>query len=223
MNRINDLHEVRVELERLGAVVDKALIDGLSAIERDILLDRLRCIYDALRSLEPEAIPDHRTEPAQERPGRADAPIAREIIDSLYGDGELPLHREEEPVEKPAESVKEAAESAVPAPEADPTPAESSGKVLNEAFQGDFSIDLASILASRTNDSLRSMIGLNDRLMLMKDLFDQDADLCERTLDTLDEFDNPEDAYIYLYEHFTLDDSREGGKLLLSLIEKKFA
>ncbi len=182
MNRINNLREVRAELERLGTAADEALTGGLSTIERDILLDRLRSLYEAIRCLEPQA-------PASEKPVRADAPIDREIIDSLYGDGELPVQREEPPAELPAE---------------------------------DFSIDPASVPASRTSGSLREAIGLNDRLMLMNDLFDQDAGLYERTLDALDGTDNMDDAYIYLYEHFTLDDSKEGVKLLLSLIEQKF-
>jgi hypothetical protein len=35
--------------------------------------------------------------------------------------------------------------------------------------------------------------------------------------------DNADDAYIYLHEHLMMDHTREGAKLLLSLIEKKFA
>jgi hypothetical protein len=42
-------------------------------------------------------------------------------------------------------------------------------------------------------------------------------------LDVIDSAENADDAYIYLHEHFILDDSKEGVQLLLSLIEQKFA
>jgi hypothetical protein len=83
--------------------------------------------------------------------------------------------------------------------------------------------DIASMLSAQANGKLSHALGLNDRLMLLNDLFENDADRLDQTMNALDEFDNIEDAYIYLYEHFTMDDSKDGVKLLISLLETKYS
>jgi hypothetical protein len=70
---------------------------------------------------------------------------------------------------------------------------------------------------------LRQSIGLNDRIMLLADLFDQDEALYEKTIDVLECADSIDDAYIYLYEHFRLDDEKEGVKRLIALLESNFS
>ncbi len=77
--------------------------------------------------------------------------------------------------------------------------------------------------APPVNNRLSGRISLNDRLMLLEDVFFNDENLCDRTLSKLDKADTVDDAYIYLYENFTLDDSKEGVRLLISLLESKFA
>jgi hypothetical protein len=200
MNQLNNLYEVRTELESIATAVENAISGSLSTIERDLLLEKLRAVYDALLREKPTPKVETSAPPVF---AGVQPPVAREIIDTLYGD-DVPRAREEVPKTANAES-------------------ESPAKVLNETFEDDFSIDLAAMLASRTNDSLRGAIGLNDRLMLLNDLFDQNAERYELTLDELDAMDNADDAYIYLHEHLMMDHTREGAKLLLSLIEKKFA
>jgi len=210
MNRMNTLHEVVAELERMLPIVEKGAAHGLAAIERDLLLEKLRAVYDALlctctqRAEAPAAVAGD-----DDRPTRVDPPLDRGVIDSLYDDEGLCVNRAAEcvPTEK---TLDDRAETKTPPVPLVP-PAE------------DFAIDLDSIMASRREGSLRSAIGLNDRLMLLNDLFEGSVERYEQTIDELDGFTDADDAYIYLSEHFTLDDSREGGRLLLSLVERKFA
>ncbi len=96
--------------------------------------------------------------------------------------------------------------------------------VLNEAVSGkDNRPDLASVLSSRTVSDVRKSIGINDRFLLMRDLFGNDSALYDRTMDALNGCGSFEDACIYLQENFVFDPEREGIKLLVSLLERKFS
>ena len=260
--------ELRAELEKALTALDRAVSgERIGRIEKDILLERLRKVYDGVCELVPETkekeeieplsfcMPERETnepEPSEsdpveivttreitytdpdagaestliveetiettvgelrENPFLGQSPLDRSIIESLYGESE-PHH------EKPAPAETEE-KSPEPAPQADPDP-KSAGKVLNETFETEIK-DVASMLSSQSAGRLSNIIGLNDRLMLLNDLFGNDAGVCDRTLDALDACDTIDDAYIYLYEHFTLDDNKEGVKLLISLLETKFS
>ena len=167
-------------MEKVMIALDKIIEnERICEIERDIVLERLRKIYDGVLHLDLDNPQEKKpvatkNENADKQPIIQNPAIDREIIHSLYDSNE-------------------------------------------------FSVDLASILASRTNNSLRSSLVLNDRLMLLNDLFDNDEALCDKTLDALDMADTIDDAYIYLYEHFTLDESKEGAKRLIALLESKFS
>lgn len=70
---------------------------------------------------------------------------------------------------------------------------------------------------------LRKAIGLNDKFLMIKDLFGGNAALYEATIDTLNEFDDLDDCMIYIVENFSWNPDSEGAKLLVSLIERKLS
>lgn len=70
---------------------------------------------------------------------------------------------------------------------------------------------------------LRSAIGLNDKFLMVRDLFGGDAERYEATIDTLDEFDDLDECIIYIVENFRWNPDLEASKLLVSLIERKLA
>lgn len=70
---------------------------------------------------------------------------------------------------------------------------------------------------------LRKAIGLNDKFLMIRDLFDGDAARYEDTIDTLNEFDDLDECMIYIIENFAWNPDSEGAKLLVSLIERKLA
>lgn len=72
-------------------------------------------------------------------------------------------------------------------------------------------------------DNLRSAIGLNDRFLMIRDLFNGDASKYEDTIETLNEFDDLDECMIYIVENFTWNPDSEGARLLVSLIERKLA
>lgn len=70
---------------------------------------------------------------------------------------------------------------------------------------------------------LRKAIGLNDKFLMIRDLFGGDADMYEDTIDRLNEFDDLDECMIFIVENFRWNPDSEGAKLLVSLIERKLA
>lgn len=142
--------------------------------------------------------------------------VDKDIIEALYGDSTLCKSNEEPEQEDTAEpdSVERTEESS-----------SAIGTVLHETFNDSngTAMDIASMLSAQAASQLHNRIGLNDRLMLMNDLFDNDPDLYNRTIDALELCESLDDAFIYLSEHFTMDTNKEGVKLLISILEAKFS
>lgn len=70
---------------------------------------------------------------------------------------------------------------------------------------------------------LRKAIGINDKFLMINDLFGGNAAQYEATIDTLNKFDDLDDCMIYIAENFAWNPDSEGAKLLVSLIERKLA
>lgn len=70
---------------------------------------------------------------------------------------------------------------------------------------------------------LRQAIGLNDRFLLIRDLFGGDAAACDRALDRFNRFENLDDCMIFIAEHYAWNPNSDGAKLMMELLERKFA
>ena len=147
---------------------------------------------------------------------------------SLYGDG---VPREINP--KPQ------------APEPEPTPAPKPEPIVVEAPKEQQEVEqpkrIGDILGSKTTladqmikddapttpfnriTDIRKAMGLNDRFLMIRDLFAGDAERFEATIDTINEFDDLDECMIYIVENFKWNPDSEGAKLLVSLIERKLA
>ncbi len=147
---------------------------------------------------------------------------------SLYGDG---VPREINP--KPQ------------TPEPEPTPAPMPEPIVVEAPKEQQEVEqpkrIGDILGSKTTladqmikddapttpfnriTDIRKAMGLNDRFLMIRDLFAGDADRFDATIDTLNEFEDLDECMIYIVENFKWNPDSEGAKLLVSLIERKLA
>ena len=137
---------------------------------------------------------------------------------SLYGDG---VPREINP--KPQ------------TPEPEPTPAPKPEPIVTEAPKEQQEVEqpkrIGDILGSKTtladqmskDDAPTTPFGLNDRFLMIRDLFAGDAERFEATIDTINEFDDLDECMIYIVENFKWNPDSEGAKLIVSLIERKLA
>lgn len=79
-----------------------------------------------------------------------------------------------------------------------------------------------SIMAAERLTSLRDGLGLNDKFLIIRDLFDDDGALYEQAIDELDGFDDLDDAMLYIYDKHWNQNS-DGVKLLVELLIRKLA
>jgi hypothetical protein len=145
----------------------------------------------------------------------------------LYNDDYTPRAVVPEPEPKPEpkpEPVVESLPKEVVSSSEDSKPA-----ILGEVLRGDVTT-LADSMASEEPTTpfnriteLRGAIGLNDRFLMIRDLFGGDVDRYEATIDTLDEFEELDECMIYIVENFHWNPDSEAAKLIVSLLERKLA
>lgn len=79
-----------------------------------------------------------------------------------------------------------------------------------------------SVTAAERLASLRDGLGLNDKFLIIRDLFDGDGTLYEQTIDELDGFDDLDDAMLCIYDKHWNQNS-DAVKLLVELLIRKLA
>lgn len=167
----------------------------------------------------------------------------KQVILSLYGDAPVApvVAAPSAPVPSPAPAVPvgeprplEEAYENIPMPSAAVSAAEGHRKVLGEVIvPGGEAMndvlgrqtaheDVASRLQSRglTGD-LRHSIGINDRFMLIRNLFDGDSEAYAAMIARLDAFVDLDEALLFLQENYRWDPDNEGLQLLVDLLERK--
>ena len=138
------------------------------------------------------------------------------------------------------ESVSEPAEEVVvvekvevepaPAPQPAPAPREEEapqrlGDVIakNVTTLADKMAEEQPTAAFNRITDIRKAIGLNDKFLMIRDLFGGDANLYEDTINHLNEYDDLDECMIFIVENFRWNPDSEGAKLLVSLLERKLS
>ncbi len=150
-------------------------------------------------------------------------PVAEEAVPE-------PVAAEPEPAEEEFDEVV-FTEEPVETVSVRPEPVPEGGPVLGEVIGADRRTLADTIAAERSVvgtvnagpvDSLRSAIGINDRFLLIGELFGGDAESCDRTIEKLDGMESLDDCLIYLAENHTWNSNSDGAKLLFELLERKY-
>ena len=159
---------------------------------------------------------------------RRPAESRRQVILSLYG--------EEKPcASRPAMSGVPAADRTEAGREEErPGPVEGHhkrvlGEVIGTATTSvcdDFArhndkTDLASKIQSSQVSELRRALGVNDRFLMIRDLFGGDAAACETAIAQLDSFTDLDDALIYIQETYAWNPDSEATRLVVDLLTRK--
>lgn len=172
------------------------------------------------------------------------------VIMSLYGP-DTPERTPATPVGEafPAEPAPEPAPAPAPAPAHEPvhpvhpvhpaaeaptlSDAAAPGAVLGEVINANVHTladtiapphDIASELRrSESVADLHRAIGINDKFLMIRDLFGGDGEAFERAIEALNGFDNLDDCMIYVAENYAWNANSDGAKLLMELLERKFA
>ena len=185
-------------------------------------------------TLEPAARPEHAVTPGPTvRPGFAATPEPAAAPASAGPGPQSGMSVPQsaaEPVtvsEAPAAAEPEEAESgarkvAVPV-----------GAVLGEVINYDVQT-LADTIAPRRDMAselrrgepvadLRNAIGINDKFLLIRDLFGGDGEANEEAIATLNAFDDFDECMIHIAENYAWNPNSDGAKFMMELLERKFA
>lgn len=203
-------------------------------------------IEDVAEEKEPEDKPEqeHAPEPIVAEESAVEKPIGGGLFDiddipvrkthgrrmiSLYNEPVTPVeHAESEPVQEESKPEPAPAPEPLPAPAPKPVPEpQPQPQRLGDVIAKDVKVlgDKMAVEEQPTAfnriKEIRKAIGLNDRFLLIRDLFGGDATLYDQTITRLDEFDDLDDCMIYIVENFRWNPDSAGAKLLVSLIERK--
>lgn len=162
----------------------------------------------------------------------------RRVIMSLYDDAPQSQMQPQQPHTESIENTNNdnvapqpsvATATSAPAEPQQPTTVQSDeGRVLGEVINADEKrlCDTISrpkdIAASARVASVRSAIGINDRFLLIRDLFGGDEAEYERAITAIDACANLDDCMVYIVEHYAWHSDTEGARLIVDLIERKF-
>lgn len=198
-----------------------------------------RVAADVIRSLYGSDVPRKREEPVYE-----DEPVYEEPEEEPAQEGEAllaetpaeePVTAEEPAAEEISETEKEQGEqetetetqarpSFEPSPDA---PKTTLGDVMGGNRQtlgetlGNGKRDMASKIAAADTSSLRASIGLNDKFLMIRDMFEGDPVAYDEAISALDGFADLDDAIIYIHDTYNWSADSEGVKLLVELLERK--
>lgn len=80
---------------------------------------------------------------------------------------------------------------------------------------------LAEEITMARTTSLRKAIGLNDKFLMTRDLFDGDSEAFEEAISALDECETFDDCMIHIVENYEWNPDSEGAKFIMQLLERK--
>ena len=170
-------------------------------IDHEVLIS----LYDDEEDEEPAVEEESEEEIASEEPEVAEE---EQLIE------EEPIVEEEQEEEEPITIEEEESQSVVLG---DVLAMEQTTLADNLAEQ--MGTDIATAVGA--NLSLRQTIAINDKFILMRDLFGGNNDYYETAIEKLDSFDNLDDAMLYIYDHFHWNPNSEGARLLMELLARK--
>lgn len=178
-------------------------------------------------SEEPEPLPEPEPAPEAEEIPVRHRRVDPEVIRSLYGDDgpAMPAAKEEPEMPAPAEiTAEEKPSERLPENE---KPAATLGDVMNAGRQTlgealhNGKKDMASKIAASERRELKQSIGINDKFLMVRDMFDGDADAFNDAIAHLDTFTDLDEAIIYIHDTYDWSADSEGVKLLVELLERK--
>jgi hypothetical protein len=168
---------------------------------------------------------DVATAPVVEMPTEpeADTSAMPAVEESANIEDCLPAENETPYVEPQIEvAITKAATSVVP----------ESDQVLGEVIKSDVRTIADTItpksktveqMAKGAISDIGKAVGINDRFLLIRDLFGGSSEMYEQVVARLNSFDNLEDCMIYIVENFDWNPNSDGAKLMMELIERKYS
>ena len=219
-----------------------------SAIELDLAMSKLRKVYEILTMIKADQLnelvdgslngtPAEEPEPEIDQelvPEPEAIPDPEPVLESKHEPEPIP---EPEPVSEPLpisepEPAPEPEVQAEPVSPKDATSDVQDNPILAEKFQAESSINenlagtrgenLDVKLMGQAIDNIGRNIGINDRFLIIRELFDGNSDDFSKLLSRLDTAENYQMASKLLEEQFTASMEHEGVEILAGLVKRRY-
>lgn len=171
-----------------------------STLELDMALSKLRNVYDILTVIREDSL----LERGSTRP--ESTPVAEPVAEQV--EPELPKKEKAMSTRKNAEIL------------AEKFLAESS---INENLAGTRSPDMDAKLKGQPIESISRNIGINDRFLIIRELFDGDSDRFVKLMGELDGAGDLQSASQLLNNHFEQAPDHQGVSILTNLVKRRYS
>ncbi|NVO12067.1 MAG: hypothetical protein HXX16_19065 [Bacteroidales bacterium] len=260
MKRTENLKTASEHLKEAQQLLLLAIVkENISSIERDLILEKLRKVYDSLlfdNDVEKKMIPTPvvsqpiKIEKVAEIPSKPSAPEIKpqiktetSLIEQKVEVSEKPKVFERtsifDPVKKVVpekieeENVIDVKTSEIKQPKKPSILDTQQAESLAEKFQGKSKFMTDSLsnqiktkpVAAKLQDKpifdLTKEIGVHDKFIFIKELFDGDGKLYEDTINKVNQFDDITEALIYIQENFSWNENSKTVNKFIDLIRRK--
>jgi hypothetical protein len=208
------------EIEKLVGMLRNS--KDASAIELDLALSKLRNVYEILTLIKADRLHELTNTALAEKPAEEPpAPVSPESEAEATTEPEPVPEPEPEPEPEPQagsdpEQVKDDSASAILA---EKFSAEAS---INENLAGKLGNDADAKVLGQTIDNISRNIGINDRFLIIRELFEGENERFTSLINELDNAGNYEAANNILKQHFPENMEHEGVEILAGLIKRKY-
>ena len=212
--------EIEIEVE-VGVADDESedIIELESEPEMEIELPELT--LEPISETELESEPEIEPEIENQEINPLFDDIDTEIIDRIYG--ESAPTKSAETIETQTSTIKCATPIFTPSETTTLSDQfQNNSEVLNETLGNNTQRNLATKLSSGYSD-LRSQIGINDRFMFIRELFNNDENLYEHTISYLNNQNDLNDILIYLSDNFRWKGDNAAVQSFMNILMKKLS
>lgn len=193
-----------------AAASDQTLPGQTTAIKRPVSRNIIRSLYgDPVGT--PSATPEYntpRSEPAHETGISANTDIDTDPAAAADAGAATELHTQTNQTKVLGEVLGQAIKQ---------------GPTLGDALQNASGKDIASKIASADTKSIRGALGINDRFLMIRDLFGGNSEAFDSAVARLEEFSSLEEALLYINDNFDWNPDSEGAKMLVELLVRKLS
>jgi len=242
------LKNAKASIDAANELIGRAIgLEKLSTIERDIILDKLAKAYEyvlfekssvveILKVEEPKKAVEVKPKAIQEEKIIVEEPpkvkAKPEVQPNLVIEEVVPVVEiVTEPVKPAQPKEKEKEKEEIVSHDSEE---HIQGETLAEKFQGKHKfrneimaeqnsrVDMSTRLQNKPIVDLYKAIGINDKFLFIKELFDGDSARYSETINHLNAIADLNDAIIYLQDNFQWTEDNEHAAKFIDLVRRKF-
>jgi hypothetical protein len=253
MNKKEKINNLLKDIQDLYAIANRLdHEEQIHPLDIDLALSKVRNLYDLLLTIHPqtaykteyhkkesekntvrEEITEDKKPEIEEKPTQEEVPPKNEpefVIEKPSQKQEPAAEKiekekvKESPVKN--EVIKSTQEKKEKQPEATPIVADKfqSKKFIHDNMaEKNSKKDVSSKLQSKPIQDINSAIGLNDKFIFIRELFNGDKEQYLETIQILNNFDSYDNALGFLNENFDWDDEDANFERLKELVKRKFS